>query len=97
VLCETSWAIVEVKMKLKELLSFLVILVIQSSAKSNTRKCGTSVVGGGNLSGGQDTKRHSWPWLVALQYQRHENFGQFFCAGSLVSAKHVLSGGKTFS
>lgn len=39
--------------------------------------------------GGGDSKKGNWPWIVALI---HIESKQFFCGGSLVSAKHVLSG-----
>lgn len=39
--------------------------------------------------GGKPTARGEWPWLVALF---HTEYDRFFCAGSLISAMHVLSG-----
>lgn len=39
--------------------------------------------------GGGASKKGNWPWIVALT---HKMNNQFFCGGSLVSAKHVLSG-----
>lgn len=43
----------------------------------------------GYVVGGKPTVRGDWPWLVALINKRNENF---FCGGSLIGAKHVLSG-----
>ena len=36
-----------------------------------------------------ETKKSEWPWLVAFIYWPES---KFFCAGSLISEKHVLSG-----
>lgn len=43
----------------------------------------------GFVFGGQPAAKGAWPWLVALIHRKHE---KFFCGGSLISAKHVLSG-----
>lgn len=39
--------------------------------------------------GGKPIAKGDWPWLVALVYSES---GQHFCGGTLISAKHVLSG-----
>lgn len=54
-------------------------------------KCGRKFVGAGMVFGGEKTTQNSWPWLVALFYLPKN---QFFCGGSLISSKHVLSGEK---
>lgn len=43
----------------------------------------------GTVFGGQKMKKTDlpWPWLAALLYKQ-----DFFCAGSLISQKHTLSG-----
>lgn len=43
----------------------------------------------GYIVGGEPSTRGAWPWLVALIHTEND---QFFCSGSLISAKHVLSG-----
>jgi secreted trypsin-like serine protease len=41
------------------------------------------------IIGGTQSKKDDWPWLVAF-FGRVA--GNFFCAGSLISDKHVLTG-----
>lgn len=41
------------------------------------------------ISGGVKIKQVEFPWLVAFVSAEEKNF---FCAGSLISAKHCLSG-----
>lgn len=43
----------------------------------------------GQIVGGTKTTKGDWPWLVALTHGENDDF---FCGGSLISAKHVLSG-----
>jgi secreted trypsin-like serine protease len=79
-------------MKLKEyFLIFILSVAFVAGNKTEIKvvQCGASVVGRGNIVGGEDTKIHSWPWLVAL-IQKPKN--DFFCSGSLISAKYVISG-----
>lgn len=40
-----------------------------------------------NVVGGDKAAKNEWPWLVAFDKIPEE---KFFCAGSLVSFKHVL-------
>jgi secreted trypsin-like serine protease len=52
--------------------------------------CGIRInVAQGNVVGGERTMQNSWPWLVAL---KHRHTKKFFCGGSLVSERHVISG-----
>jgi secreted trypsin-like serine protease len=43
----------------------------------------------GTVFGGNEVQRNEWPWLVAFFNRQTE---KFFCAGNLISQKHVLSG-----
>lgn len=43
----------------------------------------------GLVIGGNRTDRGQWPFLVAL---RHIIENKFFCGGSLISSKHVITG-----
>lgn len=43
----------------------------------------------GLVLGGKRTDRGQWPFLVALRHIIHK---RFFCGGSLISSKHVLTG-----
>ena len=52
--------------------------------------CGSHVEARGLIVGGRKVeKRSKWPWLVAFVYSEGS---EFFCAGSLISKRHVLGG-----
>jgi len=52
-------------------------------------RCGIAKKAGGLISGGQGaSERNQFPWLVALVDKTNQNH---FCAGNLVSEKHVLT------
>lgn len=72
---------------MKFLLIFL-IFVAFTKAK-NRENCGRRSGFIENSFGGEEVRRNSWPWLVAFVYWQNE---KFFCAGNLISEKHVLSG-----
>jgi hypothetical protein len=76
------------KMKLLLVVHIAFVLVSDSNAQK-LPKCGKSHFGIGTVISGRPSTPHSWPWLVAFFF-KPEN--QFFCGGSLISAKHVLSG-----
>jgi secreted trypsin-like serine protease len=46
----------------------------------------------GNIIDGESLRRGSFPWLVAF---RCLSTNQFFCGGSLVSDRHIVSGEET--
>lgn len=54
--------------------------------------CGKSFVGQGTCIGGEKIKQNSWPWIVILESEVKK---VFFCGGSLISLKHVLTGKKS--
>jgi secreted trypsin-like serine protease len=70
---------------------FITLFVTFACVSANPiTKCGKRTnVGQGNVVGGYHTRANSWPWLVALI---HRHTRQFFCGGSLVSERHVISG-----
>lgn len=78
-------------MRLREILIILLAIsgVCVGRASRKVPQCGKRSVFDGNIFGGDHTEVNAWPWLVAL---RHNDV--FFCAGSLVSTKHVVSGNK---
>lgn len=63
-------------------ITFAVYSVFAGPAIKN-EQCGKRVAVGG--------KTENWPWLVSFFYQ---NFNRYFCGGSLISNRHVLSGKK---
>jgi hypothetical protein len=68
-------------MKFKEiLLIFVAIFVICVDANENARSV---------IKGLLQTRYNSMPWLVAL---RSKPTNAFFCSGSLISERHVVSG-----
>lgn len=72
--------------------SVFLFLLISCVSTEISYKCGqqgnsmsTRIFGGEKIVKSSNT----FPWLVALHDRRGDNF---FCAGSLISEKHVLSG-----
>jgi len=55
--------------------------------------CGIVKLSRGLIIGGKEVKRHAYPWLVALHSSELESF---FCAGSIVSTRHVVSAAHCF-
>lgn len=60
-----------------------------STVISELEQCGQRLVLSGTIFGGAPTKKGDWPWLVAFVYWPDE---AFFCAGSLITRSHVLTG-----
>jgi hypothetical protein len=63
--------------------------------RAATSSCGKSQIAKGLSVGGNNTKPHTWPWMVALQKKLPENKSEFFCAGSLITERHVVSGNES--
>lgn len=80
---------------------FFAILVIYGLAHPtkdqnqvfNQLNCGKRSVATGNVYGGEQIRVNSFPWLVAFIH-RDKRTRKYFCGGSLVSPKHVVSGEK---
>lgn len=51
-------------------------------------RCGTVPYATGFIIGGSEAKRGQWPFMVALIIRPRN---QFFCGGTLITNKHVLS------
>lgn len=52
--------------------------------------CGTvKILLEGRVTGGRLTEKGQWPFLAALYYAE---LPKFFCAATLISSKHVLTG-----
>jgi secreted trypsin-like serine protease len=77
-------------MNFKESFLFIAaIFKVFALSKIDNNHCGSRHTVVGTIYGGDRANRNSWPWLVALFDRKNE---KFFCAGSLISEKHVLSG-----
>ena len=77
---------------MKFLLFFTLLIVHKVESLltlKNVLQCGQRVVVSGLIVGGNETKPGEWPWLVALTLNPSHSF---FCGGTLISEKHVLSG-----
>lgn len=81
-------------MRLKEtcVVFVAVCLLVSSCEESKVQECGAEQFSvESRIFGGEPLEESNieFPWLVALH---HRSARSFFCAGSLISAKHVLSG-----
>lgn len=74
-------------MKLKEFLVILFALIGVDGFQKFSTKSPRFV--DNRIFGGEKTKKGDWPWLVAFMRRKQE---VFFCGGSLIGVKHVLSG-----
>jgi hypothetical protein len=82
------------EMSFKLILATFVLISVVCVDGTLKLKCGKRLAASGNIWGGDHTSLNSWPWLVALH---HSPKGTFFCAGSLITAKHVASGETKFN
>ena len=80
-------------MKFTEIFVPIFILFVILEQANSTVTCGRKNGVRGNVFGGKPTKPNTWPWLVTFLHRIKKN-KTFFCGGSLVSAKHVVSGSK---
>lgn len=53
--------------------------------------CGSSARHSGLIVHGSNFTRGDYPWIVALMYTKNGEKG-FFCSGTLVSSRHVVTG-----
>jgi hypothetical protein len=78
-------------MKFKEIFLFVITICYVSgfpSVSNDQCKKGSGGVGG-FIVGGERAQKGDWRWVVAF---KHWPSGNFFCGGSLISNRHVLSG-----
>lgn len=73
----------------RPLLTFLVTFTLLIAIVAQDEGCGTRIGKFGMMFGGNQTQKGEWPWIVAFFFQPGD---RFFCGGSLISIKHVLSG-----
>lgn len=71
----------------------LLVCALLLPALSSAGSCGDSVVGSGFIVGGDRIHRGQWPFLAALFRAKS---GTYFCAGSVITKRHVISAGKTW-
>jgi secreted trypsin-like serine protease len=77
-------------MKFKEsFVIFVAICCIYADGQGESENCGRKDSVSERIFGGEEVQSNEWPWLVAF-VNWTEN--KFFCGGSLVSSKHVISG-----
>ena len=69
--------------------SLLIFFVIRCESTETT--CGRADQAGGLIIGGSQVERGKWPWIVAL-FKTVNNDSKFFCGGTLISNKHVVTG-----
>lgn len=68
--------------------------VLSSSSnrhKRDVRTCGSSIRNSGLVVHGTSFSRGNFPWIVAL-INTKDRANKFFCAGTLVSNRHVITG-----
>lgn len=86
---------VQMQTKEMEFLRYFTIvlfsLILNVSGSSKHGNCGGNYSSENRVFGGEVVQKNSFefPWLVALHHRIMESF---FCAGSLISNKHVLTG-----
>lgn len=71
--------------------SFICLILIFVVSKASNEECGKRKGFVALSFGGEQARKNDWPWLVAFI---HREKNQFFCGGSLLGRKHVLSGEK---
>lgn len=65
------------------------VTAIPNRHKRDAETCGSSVRHSGFVTYGASLSRGDLPWKVALMYIENK---EFFCAGTLVSKRHVITG-----
>lgn len=69
--------------------NFLLFFVLTSFGSAfGEERCGSSAKGTGLIIGGNFSDENQWPWLAALITRSESNF---FCGGTLISKRHVLT------
>lgn len=68
---------------------FLVVSTVGVIGAHGEDQCGQQSGFEGYVFNGDLTKKGEWPWLVGFIYLQNNHF---FCGGSIISKKHILSG-----
>ena len=75
---------------------FIILNVSDATAQQQNsvkRVCGKPAKAKGFIVNGADFKRGEFPWMVAM-LNKLKNPAEFFCAGTLISTRHVITGKK---
>lgn len=71
-------------------LSVYILIILEVNPANTTEiECGTAYFDRPLIAYGKPTRRGEWPFLAALF---KFNGPEFFCGGSLISDRHVLTG-----
>jgi secreted trypsin-like serine protease len=78
-------------MKFKEIFLLLITICCVSGFPSSSNEQCKKGSGGvvGLIVGGEKATAGDWRWVVAFKYRPS---GKYFCGGSLISNRHILSG-----
>lgn len=70
-------------------LFYFLIFITCGTIDVRTLECGITDFAGGLITKGSMAERGEWPFLATLHLAENN---KFFCAGTLISTKHVLTG-----
>lgn len=77
-----------------KIIFFLTVCFVAVTGQQRSKNfCGSAAEFRGFIVGGRVTEPQKWPWLAALYYVPDN---KFFCAGTLISDRHVVTGKKVF-
>lgn len=68
---------------------FIIFLLIFKISSTLSDTCGTLNIQAGLIVNGEEARKGEFPFLVALYKLEND---QFFCAGNLITRRHVLTG-----
>jgi secreted trypsin-like serine protease len=72
------------------LLLFVIVILFQKGVRS--QQCGVSMVGRGNIVGGNYVSHGQFPWFATIMKLDNKGEAAFRCGGTLISNKLVLTG-----
>jgi hypothetical protein len=72
------------------LLLFVIVILFQKGVRS--QQCGVSIVGRGNIVGGNYVSHGQFPWFATIMKLDNKGEAKYQCGGTLISNKLVLTG-----